>query len=189
MQDAQPIWLRKMYSCAAWVMPEPLGPFDYKDLVGECLESLSKSNTEDEISKRMSSPRYRERALINTRTSIYRWYTAAMRGGREPPIALEKVEGIMGSGSNRATEKSLAEKERKQLGKTLLDELMDSANLSPTERDVIELDRKGHVAEEIARELQTTKNTVYSRRSEARRKLAEAIDESLREKIEDCLSD
>lgn len=106
---------------------------------------------------------------------------ALIRGEEKGFVGLDvlELEALIPSEDN--VEQQLIEKERKEETKSLLNKLLERANLSATERKVIELSRQGYTSSEVAKQLKTSSSYVYNTRSKAMRKLSKVIEESFPE--------
>ena len=146
------------------------GGFTSEDVVGEFIEKQvrrgEKQANIEEMMQGSKLPRY----LKNTKNDLWRKEVALKRGNGVPQTSLEEIEHYYPSNSDNP-EHLLIEKEDAIEKKDLLAAFLRDAGLSKTETQILEFDAQGHSSETIAGLLKTEVDTVYSRRSEALRKL------------------
>jgi RNA polymerase sigma factor (sigma-70 family) len=156
-----------------------LGLVEPEDVFQECfLDLLERGKSREEILRLLSTGPKRYRALKNKTISIWRSENAAKRGGTDPSISLDSVDHIVPSSEKFDPEKLLIHKEEMNL----LEEVLKRAELSDTERMILELDMGGVSSPEIAQEMGTTPDTVYVRRSNYKKKLIRVLATLLSEK-------
>jgi len=187
--------LERAMRVAGQVFRSPLGAHTCEDVVGDfILKQIRKGRNLEEITEMLSGPKL-HRYLTNVKNDIVRWEQAVKRGSNTPAVCFEEVEPIIHSlfarrglsplmesqeadhvyGLNTGDpELDLIRKERDAEMDNFLHQLSGKVALSDIQKAILDLDRKGLTNEEIARELRTDVKTVYSRRSEAHRKLAAA---------------
>ena len=158
---------------ASSVLRSHLGAHTHEDVVSALIEKEVKAGkNESEIQDVLSKPGLYSR-LSNIKNDIFRWETAKKRGSREPLVSFEDAEPILRE-TMANPEFEVIWKEECAFMNDLLTRLIKKAELSETQLKILQLDREGYTSEEIAAELQVDVNTVYTRRSETVRKLAQA---------------
>lgn len=158
---------------AARLLRAPLGAHTHEDLVGILIEKEYKQGkTPAEIQAVLCNPGL-YRLLANVKNDIYRWETAVKRGGREPFTSFDSTELFLGTEPEEDPEEELIQKEQDARMKDKLTWLIEQAKLSETQLEILNRDMKGYSNKRIARELGINVGSVYARRSEALRKLAE----------------
>lgn len=179
---------------AGFVLRVPLGMHTSEDVVSAFIEKQIKAGrTLGEIEAMLSGPKI-HKYLTNMKNDIVRLEQAFKRGSDAPRVSFDEAEPILweileGSGTVRPPdvtdeiefgaetdnpEAVLVRKEKDTEMRNFLARLLEKVNLSALQARIIELDQKGFTNEEIAREVGVDVKTVYSRRSEAHRKLASA---------------
>jgi len=159
---------------ASRVLRVDLGGFTSEDVVGAFIEKLVKRGEgQTEIESIMNDPKLSS-YLKNTKTDLWRKEVAAKRGNGVPNTSLDEIEHFCGSNSHNP-ESLLIQKESAIEARDLLMTLFEDSGLSETQIQILELDRQGYSNEEIAQLLKTDVDTIYSRRSEAMRKLIKRV--------------
>lgn len=157
---------------AARLLRAPLGAHTHEDLVSVLIEKEHRrGKSPAEIQEVLSGPGL-YRLLANVKNDVYRWETAAKRGGREPSTSFDSTELFLGTNRDEGPEEELIQKEHEARMKDKLAWLIEQAELSETQKEILERDQKGYSNKRIARELGIDVGSVYARRSEALRKLA-----------------
>lgn len=157
---------------ASRVLRSHLGAHTHEDVVSALIEKeVRAGKSESEIQALLNKPGLYRR-LSNIKNDIFRWETAKKRGSREPLVSFEEAEPFLGE-TMETPEFELIWKEECAHMNDLLNRLIKKAELSDTQLKIFQLDREGYTSEEIAAQLQVDVNTVYARRSEAVRKLAQ----------------
>jgi DNA-binding CsgD family transcriptional regulator len=165
--------LTRAYQVADRLLRSQLGAHAGEDVVSTLIEkALNKGKGLSEIQEMLSGPGMYRR-LENVKNDIYRWETAAKRGGTEPSVSYEDAEPFLGTTIDDP-ESELIRKEDFMHRKDLLIRLIEKAELSETQIEILKLDQSGYSSKRIARELGIAVDAVYARRSEALRKLASA---------------
>lgn len=156
---------------ASRVLLSDLGANTHEDVVSMLIEKeVRAGRSESEIQATLRGPGLYRR-LANAKNDIFRWETAKKRGSREPRVSFEEAEPFL----RETMDDPESEMIRKEAGahmNDLLNRLIEKADLSDTQRRILQLDREGFTSEEIAQALQVDVDVVYARRSEAVRKLA-----------------
>jgi len=188
--------LEQALNTAGRVFRNPLGAHTHEDVVGDfILNQVRRGRSLEEISAMLSGPRL-YKYLTNVKNDIVRWERAVKRGSDAPSVSFEEAEPILYEllarrGSSQSMESpeetnpvfgtaigdpelDLIRKEKDAQMKSFLHKLLDTVPLSDIQKAILDFDRKGLTSGEIARELRTDVKIVYSRRSEALRKLAAA---------------
>jgi DNA-directed RNA polymerase specialized sigma24 family protein len=156
---------------ASHLLRSPLGAHTSEDVVSRFIEKqLRAGKSEAEIKEMLDKPGLYRR-LDHIKNDIFRWETAKKRGSREPRVSFEAAEPIL-SETMDDPESEMIRKEDFAHMNDILNRLIAKADLSETQQKILYLDREGFTSEEIARALGVEVEVVYSRRSEAVRKLA-----------------
>lgn len=156
---------------AGQVLRSHLGAYTPEDVVGIFIQKqVSRGKDQAAIREMLSSPRLYQ-YLQNVKTDCYRRENAAKRtSGRA--ASFEEVESICGGPAQDNPEAALIRKESETEAKNVLEKLFEGLRLSETQLEILELDRRGFTTPEIAARLRTSVDVIYSRRSEAMRRLA-----------------
>jgi DNA-directed RNA polymerase specialized sigma24 family protein len=163
--------LERANRLASYVLRSPLGAHTSEDVVSRLIEkALRAGKSEAEIKAILDKPGLYRR-LDQAKNDIFRWETAKKRGSREPRVSFEEAEPIL-SETVEDPESEMIRKEEVAHMNDVLNRLIAKADLSETQLMILHLDREGFTNEEIARALGIEVEIVYSRRSEAVRKLA-----------------
>ena len=181
---------------ASRLLRSPLGAHTSEDVVSAFIEKQLKSGKSlQDIEAMISSPKIYT-YLANVKNDFVRWEQAVKRGSDSSVVSFEEAEPIIWDllakrGLSRMPESpddtepacgittgdpelELIRKERDAEMKSFLQLLLDRVSLSGIQKAIVDLDQRGLTNEEIAHEVGTDVDTVYSRRSEAHRKLASA---------------
>lgn len=162
--------LERANNTARQILRVDFGGFTSEDVVGAFIEKqVKRGEGQREIENMMSGPKIRS-YLKNMKTDLWRCEVALKRGNGASNVPLEEVEPFHGSDTHNP-ENLLIQKENETETRDFLTALMRAAGLSETQRQILALDQQGHTTEAIARMLKTDVDTIYSRRSEAMRKL------------------
>jgi DNA-binding CsgD family transcriptional regulator len=162
--------LQHANNIASQILRVDLAGFTSEDVVGAFIEKqVKRGEGPREIEDMMSGPKLRS-YLKNMKNDLWRSEVALKRGSGAPNTSLEEVEPFYGSDSHNP-ENLLIQKETATEARDLLLVLMREAGLSETQRQILTLDQQGHSTETIAEMLKTDADTIYSRRSDAMRKL------------------
>ena len=165
--------LSRAYQVADSLLRSQLGAHASEDVVSALVEkALKKGKSLSEIQEMLSGPGMYRR-LKNAKNDIYRWETAVKRGGEEPRMSYDNTEQFIGTTTDDP-ESELIQKEDLMHRKDLLIRLIEKAELSETQIEILRLDQSGYSSKRIARELGIAVDAVYARRSEALRKLTSA---------------
>ena len=163
--------LERAYQVADGLLRSELGAHTSEDVVSTLIEKvLERGKGLSDVQAMLSGPGMYRR-LENAKNDIYRWETAAKRGGAGPRVSYDAVEPLLGS-RNGNPELELIRKEDFMHRKDLLIRLIEKAALSETQIEILNLDQSGYSSKRIARELGIAIDAVYARRSEAMRKLS-----------------
>jgi DNA-binding CsgD family transcriptional regulator len=159
---------------ASRILRVDFGGFTSEDVVGAFIEKqVRRGEGQTRIEEMMKGPKL-SRYLKNTKNDLWRNEVALKRGNGVPHTSLEEIEHYYGSNRDNP-ETLLIEKEDAIEKKDLLAAFIRDAGLSRTEIQILGFDAQGHSSETIAGLLKTDVDTVYSRRSEALRKLKKQV--------------
>jgi len=165
--------LQRANRMASQILRSPLGAHTYEDVVSGLIEKAVRAGKgQAEIQEMLSSSKL-YRYLNHMKNDIYRWETAHKRGSDQPPLSYEEAEPWLGSTIDDPVE-ALERKEELAHMKDLLARMFELADLSETQIKILHLDQRGWSSPQIARKLELDLDAIYSRRSEALRKLAAA---------------
>lgn len=169
--------LDKANSLARGILREPLGGFEYKDIVQRLLlRKIEKEVAIEKISELFQHTGWLRRALSNIKNDMIREEKAKKRGGKKSPIPLERVDAITIFATRKDPESLYINEEKKQQNQSLLKEIIDAAKLSENERKILDLTLEEYTSEEIAGIMGISVGAMYTRRSEAKRKMRKAIE-------------
>lgn len=165
--------LSRAYRLASQRLRSPLGGHTSEDVVSVLIEkALRQGKRESEIQELLSGP-HLYRLLDNAKNDIYRSETAVKRGRGESVMPYEDAEPFLVTLWDDP-ELELVRKEDAAHMNDVLARLFEEAELSETQLEILRLDLRGWSNKQIAHHLGMPVNAVYSRRSEALRKLAAA---------------
>lgn len=187
---------------ASRLLRSPFGAHTCEDVVSAFIEKqIRRGKSLQEIEAMLSSPKI-HKYLTNSKNDIVRWEKAVKRGSDNPPVSFEEAEPILwgllakrGAGRSPESfdetdipygittgdpESEVIRRERDAEMKSILTHLLEKVRLSDVQLEILKLDQKGFTNEEIARELGIDVAIVYTRRSEAHRKLAAAAKRLMR---------
>jgi len=164
----------KMAGQILWSHP---GGFTHEDVVPELLANLAeRGRSWEEIFDLLRGPLpFIRRCLIHKKDDMIKREFAKKRGGGVPIDSLDELEEISQYPADNSMvnpEEYLAEKEDRMEKLSMLEELLGKVSLSDTHRSILALLRQGLTNEEIANELHISVESVSTRLSEARQKLA-----------------
>lgn len=156
---------------AGRVLFSHLGGFTNEDVVGEfLLDEVQHGKNIDEITQTLDNPKL-PKFLRNTKIDCYRKENAMKRGGNEAKVSFDEVES-MSKSTYVDPETALINKENEVKNATVLDYLLEKAQLSHTQIEILSLTRKGFTPKEIAVKLDIREDAVHARKSEAVKKLS-----------------
>lgn len=165
--------LARAYQVAASLLRSHLGAHTSEDVVSLLIEKeLKMGKSLSEIQEMLSGPGMYRR-LANVKNDIFRWETAVKRGNGQPAVSYEDAEPFLGTTTDDP-ESALIRKEDFMHKQDVLTRLIEKVELSETQIEILNLDRRGYSSKRIAQELRIDVDAVYARRSEALRKLVSA---------------
>jgi RNA polymerase sigma factor (sigma-70 family) len=169
--------LKKANSIAKSILHEPQGSFEYKDIVQVLLLSkLEKEMAIESIADLFQHTGWLKRALSNIKNDMIRKEKAIKRGGKNTPVPLDKIDCLAMFATQDDPETSYIGEEKKRQNQSLLKAIIDKAGLSKSEKRILDLSREEYSSKEIATKLEISVDSVYTRRSEAKRKMRKAIE-------------
>lgn len=174
------IWenIQRANGMAAHILRYHTGEFTNEDVVAHFLSGkVRQGRSREEIAEILSGPKPKlNRYLTNSKNDIIRGEKAKKRGNGIPITSLDEIESFwppLGNDVVVNPEDHLQEKEAAMHTKSVLDKLLEGSQLSDTQHNIINLTRQGCPVEEIAKVLGISIDSVYARRTEAMKKLAQ----------------